>query len=693
MALRLGDRLRLARHNQFVGREQERRLFESALIAPELPFNVLLIHGPGGVGKTSLLYEFAHLCSQHQLPAAYIDSRNIEPIPESFERIIQQHVGFNLTALPDEISASVPRLAVLLIDTYETLAPLDIWLRQTFLPQLPANVLTVLAGRQQPMMSWLSDPGWQSLVRTMPLSNLTQAESRTYLARCDIPIDQHAAILDFTHGHPLALSLVIDIFDQRPDTPPVFQPETAQNIVNLLLKRLIQKAAGPAHRAALESCALVRVMTESLLAEMLGAPDAHDLFDWLRSLSFIEAGRSGLFPHDLARDALTADLRWRNLDWFIELHRRARMFYTNHLQQVSGAAQQQIILDYVFLHRDNPMVRPFFEWQAGGGALPDAMQPDDAPALRAMVARYEGEASAELAGHWFTRQPENVVVLRDVEARPLGFMIMLALHQTGPDDARLDPAIAAAQHYLQKQTSLRPGERATLFRFWLAHDTYQAVSPIQSLIFVNIVRHYLTTPGLAFTLFPCAEPDFWASVFAYADLTRLPEADFEVDGHHYGVYGHDWRVTPPLIWLSLLAEREVALVTQTVSPVDQVPGITQTEFKQAVRDALHDLRNGQRSRLRTNPLLQSRLVGQTTASESQRVETLNRRLQEALDLLKQAPRDQKFYRALLHTYFQPAATQEQAAELLDLPFSTYRRHLKKGITRLTEYLWQQELGK
>jgi hypothetical protein len=369
------------------------------------------------------------------------------------------------------------------------------------------------------------------------------------------------------------------------------------------------------------------------------------------------------------------------------------MFYTNHLQQVSGAAQQQIILDYVFLHRDNPMVRPFFEWQAGGGALPDAMQPDDAPALRAMVARHEGEASAKLAAHWFTKQPENVVVLRDVDARPLGFMIMLALHQTGPDDARLDPAIAAAQHYLQKQTSLRPGERATLFRFWLAHDTYQAVSPIQSLIFVNIVRHYLTTPGLAFTLFPCAEPDFWASVFAYADLTRLPEADFEVDGHHYGVYGHDWRVTPPLIWLSLLAEREVALVTQTVSPVDQVPGITQTEFKQAVRDALHDLRNGQRSRLRTNPLLQSRLVGQATASESQRVETLNRRLQEALDLLKQAPRDQKFYRALLHTYFQPAATQEQAAELLDLPFSTYRRHLKKGITRLTEYLWQQELGK
>ena len=45
-----------------------------------------------------------------------------------------------------------------------------------------------------------------------------------------------------------------------------------------------------------------------------------------------------------------------------------------------------------------------------------------------------------------------------------------------------------------------------------------------------------------------------------------------------------------------------------------------------------------------------------------------------------------------HTYFHPAATQEAAAEQLDLPVSTYRRHLTAGIQRLTEMLWQQEIG-
>jgi len=36
-------------------------------------------------------------------------------------------------------------------------------------------------------------------------------------------------------------------------------------------------------------------------------------------------------------------------------------------------------------------------------------------------------------------------------------------------------------------------------------------------------------------------------------------------------------------------------------------------------------------------------------------------------------------------------TQEAAAELLDLPFSTYRYHLTNGIKRITEWLWQREL--
>lgn len=47
--------------------------------------------------------------------------------------------------------------------------------------------------------------------------------------------------------------------------------------------------------------------------------------------------------------------------------------------------------------------------------------------------------------------------------------------------------------------------------------------------------------------------------------------------------------------------------------------------------------------------------------------------------------------ALKLTYFDPGRTQQETAELLKLPFSTYRRHLGCGVERICRWLWQREL--
>jgi hypothetical protein len=39
-----------------------------------------------------------------------------------------------------------------------------------------------------------------------------------------------------------------------------------------------------------------------------------------------------------------------------------------------------------------------------------------------------------------------------------------------------------------------------------------------------------------------------------------------------------------------------------------------------------------------------------------------------------------------------APTQEAAAEVLGLPFSTYRRHLGRALEHLTDLLWAVEIG-
>jgi hypothetical protein len=80
------------------------------------------------------------------------------------------------------------------------------------------------------------------------------------------------------------------------------------------------------------------------------------------------------------------------------------------------------------------------------------------------------------------------------------------------------------------------------------------------------------------------------------------------------------------------------------------------------------------------------------ADANERIAALQSLVQEAAQFLESSPREAKCYRALYHTYLHPAPTQEQAAELLDLPFSTFRRHLKNGITRVAEILWNREIS-
>lgn len=462
---RLWNRLTEVRHQQFVGRTPERTLFEAALAAVDLPFFVLYIFGPGGVGKTTLLHELAYISGQAATQALYLDARDFQPSPEGFLEALRLALHLPPAQSPLETLLAQPQRRVLLIDTYETLASLDNWLVKVFLPELPENILLVLAGRQGPSPAWQADPGLRALTRVVPLRNFSPEESQLFLARRALPSEQYQTILNFTHGHPLALSLVADKFAQNGDVFGVRAPvlpthslglpgasasqaesEAGPDLIKTLLQRLIQEAPSAAHRAALEVCCLVRVTTEPLLAELLeipgvrtagvagvpaagtapaewagkkgGSADAYELFDWLRNLSFIQFGPRGLFPHDLTQNVLDADLRWRNPDRYLELVERARHYYLARIlslskgPQVSSQEQQALVIDYIFLYRHSPIIQPFVKVSPTVAELPDLARPADWPLLVEMVARHEGQEAARLAEFWFSRQPQGVVVWR-----------------------------------------------------------------------------------------------------------------------------------------------------------------------------------------------------------------------------------------------------------------------------------------
>jgi hypothetical protein len=61
---RLADRLAAARRRRFIGRFDELNLFRAALREDEPPFAALHVAGPGGVGKTALVGEYARIAAE-----------------------------------------------------------------------------------------------------------------------------------------------------------------------------------------------------------------------------------------------------------------------------------------------------------------------------------------------------------------------------------------------------------------------------------------------------------------------------------------------------------------------------------------------------------------------------------------------------------------------------------------------------
>src|SRR3954470_13647703 len=115
--------------------------------------------------------------------------------------------------------------------------------------------------------------------------------------------------------------------------------------------------------------------------------------------------------------------------------------------------------------------------------------------------------------------------------------------------------------------------------------------------------------------------------------------------------------------------------------------LTRSDFSGAIRDALRSY--VQTDLLAGNALLEAQVVARGTPGTAT-PQALKALLAETAETLFAGGRDQKVYRVLQLTYFDPAPKQEAAAERLGLSFSTYRRHLAAGVERLTEWLWQQE---
>ncbi|MEV1004541.1 ATP-binding protein [Nonomuraea sp. NPDC050202] len=665
----LGSRLEAARELAFVGREEEVSVFKAALYGGGC--SVLYAHGPGGIGKSALLRRLAHEATLAGRPVSTVDGRTLEPSPAAF--------GAEAGLVLDDADA------VLLVDNFERIQGLEGWLRERFLPRVPVGALVVIAGRYPPDMRWQADPGWAQALEVLALRDLPAVDAQALMDSCGVPAELREPLLAFAGGHPLALLLGAAVAVKDGGACRRWVPH--QDVVATLLDQLVGELPSAAHQHALEICAHAHMTTEALLRAAL-PQDAGRLFRWLRRLPFVESSSLGLFPHDVVRELLEADLRWRDPDGYAVMHDRIYAHLAEKVRTASDADVLGAVAALLYLHRDNGALTGFDRCRDEGEFQEEVLRREDVGTLLRVAAAAEGTASARCAAFWAERQPEAFRLYRRTETGELvAFSAWLRLAELDERELAADPVVAAAWAHARATTPLRAGEHLAVSRLWVLPQ-YRGNSPVLDLIQWRMIGNCLRAERMAWSYIAIRRPNHaWVEHLGRYGM-RIISDQPRLGDDSYTLFVHDWRALPAQAWLERM--NRLLLDGSADGPsmaTAELAVLSQAQFAEAVRKALRQL--SRPGALAASPLTRTRLIADRAGQDPGTA--LGDLLRRAIDDLREDPRSVKFHRALSVTFLHGTPTQELAAEQLGLPFTTYRRHLTAGVERICADLWHREL--
>jgi hypothetical protein len=664
----LADRLAAARDGALVGREPERAVLDRMLSGAAHAPLVAYLHGPGGIGKSSLMRYAARQAERAGRRVVHVDARFLDADPRRLEE----------AAAP----ACAEPGAVLLIDTFEQCQPLETWLRDTFLPRLADEVIVIVAGRTAPDAEWSLDPGWAQLFTALPLRALDPAQSDALLAARGVPAEQRGAVVAFAGGSPLALSLAASLSA----APPGALWEPTGDVLTTLVERLVGDLPSAVHRRALEVVAQAYVTRESLLRTVLGDEDTDMVFSWLRQLPYIEATPEGLHPHDAVRATLEADLRWRDAERYDDIRVRISLAGLHAVRSATADDALLRVAEWMFLFRHQEGPVNLYDHRKHPHIEDTPLRPEDVPAVLRMTEEAEGPASAAAVTHWLRRQPEVFRVHRYAgSSAPVSFMAILRLDAPLPEDRAEDPVIAAVWDLVEGAAPLGPGEHLGIRRFAVQPGGHQRPSPLMELSTRRTIAEEMRTHGRAvmFTVFEDA--DRWGRYLTEAGMPQVAAVD--VGGLRQHVFGRDWRRQTMEQWARHRARTAVTPVATwpAAAPING-PGdhLPRAAFEEGVLDALRTWHTPRA--FATNVLLHSPLV---TPGSTDPAADLRGAITTALDAIQTDPAGVKAHEALTATYITAPRTHRAAARRLGVPYGTYRRHLALAKERLTEQLLRQ----
>ncbi len=644
LATRLADRDR----ERFVGREAELGLLERCLGEEDQPAAVVFVHGPGGIGKSTLLREFERRASARGWESFSVEGRELSPASDALEE-----------ALGPARSSSRP---LVLIDTYERMTGLDGYLRRSLLPSLPGSAVIVIAGRTAPDPAWLTGI-WEGVATEVQLETLSDGEALSLLATHGLDDERGPAIVEWAQGYPLALALAAEAASGDPDWTPVSGSEQA-DLLRQLIRRLAESELRGVRLSALAVASIARVTTVELLEAVLPDSDPRAAYERLSSLTFTEPVGDGLALHELVRKALRADFRHRDPDRERELRRRI----VDYLYERARDRDPLLTIDMAHLI-DNATIKWGFGWQGSVDYRIDDLRPGDADEIAQLALTYRFDDWWQLTRPFFERSPERVAIARDRTDRLCGYMVCMSV-QTAPEFAWEDPLVGPWLEHARDDAGL--GDSV------LWHDsvdlTRDRAARVQAMLGIaGILRSGVPNPRFAYMPI---NPDIPGALeFARAlGAEHIPELDLNVG--QVSIQCHRIDYGPG----GLIAAQHGVVYSELGLPSPRREEQRREIDVESVRVALRNFRV-------PHELARSPLA--TGENPEERVESVRILLRHAADhAFGESANEQLLKRVVVRGYIEPSASHEQVAFDLNLSRAAYFRRLRVAAERVADYVVQ-----
>jgi AAA ATPase domain len=641
LAERLADRDR----ERFVGREAELDLLERCL-TPDQPAAVVFIHGPGGIGKSTLLREFERRAS-----AAGWDTYSVEG----------RELGPNSALEPTVDAARASSRPLILIDTYERMTGLDGYLRNILLPSLPGSAVIVIASRAAPDPAWLTGV-WEGVATELQLQTLTEDEALRLLTAHGVDDQRGRAIVEWARGYPLALALAADAAAGGEDFSPLPGAEPPE-VIRLLVRRLAEPELSGVRLSALAVAAIARITTVDLLRAVLPGADPDAAYERLSSLTFTEQVGDGLALHELVRKALRADIRRRDADRERELRRRIVDYLYDRAREIDPL----LTIDMAHLI-DNQTIKWGFGWEGSVDYRIDDVRPGDAEQISERALTYRFDAWWELTRPFFERAPERVAIARDRTDQLCGYMVCMSV-QTAPAFAWEDPLVGPWLEHASADARL--GDSV------LWHDsvdlTRDRSARVQAMLGIaGILRCGAPNPRFAYMPINADIPG--ALEFARAlGAERLPELDLDVGRQQIQCHRIDYGPG------GLLAAQRAVVYAELGLPDPRLEGEQRHEIDaESVRSALRNFQVPHE--LARSPLANG-------AGPDERAESVRALLRDAAEhAFGDSENERLLKRVLVCGYIEPSASHEQVALDLSLSRAAYFRRLRVASERVANYV-------